>query len=67
MTMILAIALGVSLFANFAFLVMIYRLRKSPPKRYDVTAQDLLHELTHGGAVLRIDVLDKESLILRRT
>lgn len=66
MTMILAIALGVSFSANLVAAVMIYRLKKSPPKRMDSTAQDLLHELTHGGAVLRIDVLDKEALFYRR-
>lgn len=66
MTMILASALGLSLALNAIALFAVYRLRKSPPKRLDTTAQDLLHELTHGGAVLRIDVLDKESLILRR-
>lgn len=66
MNYLIELALAVSLVGNVIFVVLLLLSRRRPPKRLDTSAQDLLHELTHGGAVLRIDVLDKESLILRR-
>jgi len=58
------ILLGVSL---LLVAVLAYLLRtKKPPKRLDVTAQDLLHDLTRTGtAVLRVEVIDPANLLLR--
>jgi len=58
------ILLGVSL---LLVAVLAYLLRtKKPPKRLDVTAQDLLHDLTRNGtAVLRVEVIDPANLLLR--
>lgn len=69
MTIILAILLGLALLGYVPIIVMLFRARKSPPPvpKYDATASDLLHNLTRrGGAVLRLEILDPESLFIRR-
>ncbi len=44
----------------------IWSWRRKPKKKFDVSAQDLLHDLTRrGAAVLKIDVIDQENLLLR--
>lgn len=67
MPYILEFALAFSLVCNLVLAVLLILSRRRPPKRFDATAQDLLHELTHGGAIVRIEVLDKEALLLRRS
>jgi len=43
-----------------------WRLSKKPPKRFDASAQDLLHDLTRRGAsILRVEVIDPAGLMLR--
>ena len=67
---ILEIVLATSLAANLAALVGLVILKRRKPgsgRTFDATAQDLLHDLTtRGGAVLRIEVINPESIILRR-
>jgi len=58
------ILLGISLVA-VAVLGYLLRARK-PPKKLDVSAQDLLHDLTRRGtSVLRVEVIDPANLLLR--
>lgn len=64
MSAILLVLLVVSVCAN-AFQVYVARANKKKP-RLDVSAQDLLHDLTRrGGAVLRVEVIDPTNLMLR--
>lgn len=59
---------GLMLAANVALAVLLARaLKKPPPKEtFDVTAQDLLHDLTRrGAAILRVEVIDPTHLMLR--
>ncbi len=45
-----------------------YRLRTSrrSTRKLDISAQDLLHDLTRkGSAILKVDVIDAENLLLR--
>lgn len=66
MTILLAIALGVSAFANVLAVVVILKLRKKPQKKLEITAEDLLHDLTkRGAAVVRVSVIDPSNLLLR--
>jgi len=47
--------------------VLVFRLRKArrTPK-YDLSAQDLLHDLTRRGvSILRVEVIDPAGLMLR--
>ncbi len=56
--------LGIAL-AVVAVLGYLVRSKK-PPRRYDLTAQDLLHDLTHrGSAILKVEVIDAANLMLR--
>lgn len=60
------VGLALSLLGNAALAVLLVRSRRRPPKRLDQTAQELLQELTSGGVVLSIEVINKESILLRR-
>lgn len=56
--------LGISL-AVLAFLAYLLRSKK-PTRRLDMTAQDLLHDLTQrGAAILKVEVIDAANLLLR--
>lgn len=64
----LAIALlGISLAVSAAWNVILLAKDRKPQKRLDVSASDLLHELTtRGQALVRIEYLDPESILIRR-
>jgi hypothetical protein len=69
MDVLLQVALGISVGLHGLTGVAIYLSRRRPPKskKYDITAQDLLHDLTRGGqAILRIEVIDPAAFLLRR-
>lgn len=67
MTMILEILLGLALLGYLPLIVLLVKSRKKPVPKYDATAQELLHDLTRrDGAVLRIDVINPDSILLRR-
>lgn len=67
MTMILTIGLCLALLGDVALLVLLIRARKSQARKRDETASDLLHDLTRRGfAVLKIEVIDPDSILLRR-
>ncbi len=56
--------LGVSLVvvAVLAYFLM----ARKPQKKLDVSAQDLLHDLSrHGNAVIKVEVIDAANLLLR--
>ncbi len=56
-------AFSIALNLGLAFLLL--KPRKTA-KRYDATAQDLLHDLTRrGAAILKVEVLDPANLLLR--
>lgn len=57
--------LGSSLVGNGVLAFVLLRPRKKKQK-YDLTAQDLLHDLTRRGqAILRVEVIDAANLMLR--
>jgi hypothetical protein len=63
---LLAGGLGLSLVGNVALALLYRRRLKLRVKKADMTAADLLHDLTRRGqAILRVDVLDQENLMLR--
>jgi len=67
--MIQTVGLALSLSGNVALTtLLLFRAKKKPPTpKLDLTAQDLLHDLTRRGfAVLKLDVIDPESILLRR-
>ena len=68
MTMILTVALAIALLGDIVLGVLLVRAKKkTPTPKLDVTAQDLLHDLTRRGfAVLKLDVIDPDSILLRR-
>jgi hypothetical protein len=65
----MALALmSVSILGNGILFYFLRRARKAPRarKNVDITAADLLHDLTgKGQAILRVTVLDPTSLLLR--
>lgn len=62
---ILGAALVASLALNGFLIYLAKSLRKKP--RPDLTAQELLHDLTRRGhAVLQVQVIDPEQIFLRR-
>ncbi len=57
--------LSVSVLSNAVLAYFVFRPRKKS-KKYDLSAQDLLHDLTrHGAGILRIEVIDPANLMLR--
>lgn len=63
MTLIAVISILGSIIGLQAFLLL--KARKAP-KRLDIQASDLLHELTvPGGAVLKVEVIDRDNFLLR--
>lgn len=48
----------------FLFLYMRER-RKTRKRKADITAQEMLHDIMAGGAILKIQVINPENLILR--
>lgn len=51
--------------ASGVMLALARRRPKADP-RLDVTAQDLLHDLTkRGAAIIKVDVIDPSNLLLR--
>lgn len=64
---LLSTGLGLALLGCVVLGTLWLRARKTPAKKLDVTANDLLHDLTgRGSAVLRVEVLDPEALLYRR-
>lgn len=66
--MTLSLLLGLSAAANVGLLAYCLVLRRKPPPRppqLTVAAEDLLHDLTRGPAVIRVEVIDAKSLFLR--
>jgi hypothetical protein len=62
--------LGASVLGNVGLAYFVIKLRKSKRKdqtpRYDVSAQDLIHDVTRRGqAVVRMEVLDPSAFFLR--
>ncbi len=63
-SVVLLVCLLASLGANAFQAYVTKNIKKKPA--LDVSAQDLLHDLTRrGGAVLRVEVIDPTNLMLR--
>ena len=62
METLLAVGLTASFLGN---LYQHYKTKKSKPIAQD--ARQLLHDLTKGGAVVRVSVIDPEGLMFYRT
>lgn len=65
--MIAAICFTALFAASMCLNVYYWHIRKTSPKpKPDITAQDLLHDLTtRGAAILRVEVMDPSQLLLR--
>jgi hypothetical protein len=60
--------LAISLVANLALAILLYRKSQKPPPitKYDIGAEELLSELLgRGRAVVRVEVIDTANLLLR--
>lgn len=63
------IILGISLFSNIGLAIYLIT-RKRPLKKEPEMAQDarqLLHDLTKGAALVRIEALNPDDFYMRRT
>lgn len=66
-TPLLAVVLAISACLNAYQFVVFRRLRRAPPPRMTIEAEDLAHDLTtKGSAVVKMTVIDPANLILRR-
>lgn len=62
-TMVYAV-LGISLLTNLALVLTVVNLRtKRRNQKPDASAQEVLSELMAGPAVVKIEVIDRDSLI----
>ena len=61
----LAGLLALSLAGNVLLGVLLRKSRKKPVEKLTVTAEALLHDLTSGSAVVRIERLNPADLFLR--
>ena len=58
------LALVVSLILNIVLALVVYRLRKqSKQKKPDATAQEVLAEILSGPSVVKIEVVERDSII----
>ncbi len=51
--------------ANIALAILLKRSLKKPPKAMTMTAEDVLHDLTSGPAIVKIERIDRDGLFLR--
>jgi hypothetical protein len=56
-----AFAVSTIVFAVLYF----WERRKIRKRKADITAQEMLHDIMSGGAILKIQVINPENLILR--
>jgi hypothetical protein len=56
------LALGLSLALNVYFAIN----QKKNPKKLAVDAKQLLHDLTQGGAIVKVTVIDPDGLMIYR-
>jgi hypothetical protein len=64
---IIQLSLAFSLSGNAYLLLTLRRLKKQPPKKLDITAQELLHDLTRkGSATVQVSVIDSSKFLLWR-
>ncbi len=62
--LIVANILAISLISNIVLSFFTYRLyKKSKQKKPDATAQEVLAEIMAGPAILKIEVVERDSLI----
>jgi len=60
------VALGVSLALNLVVLILYKKKPQNNKKQLATDARQLLHDLTHGGSVVRISVIDPSGLMIYR-
>lgn len=60
---ILSAIFALSAAANVVLLISLRASRKKP--RPSITAENLMHDLTRGQAVIRIEVIDPSAILLR--
>lgn len=61
------VSFGISLVINLALLMYYFYKKRHPEKRQLAKdARELLHDLTHGGSVVRISVIDPMGLMIYR-
>ncbi len=66
-SMMLQSLLIVSFLCNLGLVAFIFLFKKSAKiPQLTVSAEALLHDLTRGPAVVRIEVIDAKNLLLRR-
>jgi hypothetical protein len=59
-------ALALSVFGNLALIILLALSRRSPPRKKDITAEELLYDLLdRQQAILRVTVINPENLMLR--
>ena len=59
------ILFALAFIGDAALLALLLR-RPKKTRKYDLTAQDLLHDLTRrGAAILKVEVIDPANLMLR--
>ncbi len=60
------VAIIICLFsANIGLLYLLRKAYNKPPKALTVTAEALLHDLSSGPAIIRVERIDRENLLLR--
>ena len=57
--------LGLSVASNLVLFIALRRSKKKPPPKLSITAEELLHDLTRGQSVLRVQVIDPSAILLR--
>jgi hypothetical protein len=58
------LAMGLSFLTNLALAYLVFRLhKKSKQKKPDATAQEVLAEILSGPSVVKIEVVERDSII----
>lgn len=65
--LIVANLLAISVVSNVVLAVLLHRLhKKSKQKKPDMTAQELLAEIMAGPAVIKVEVVERDSILMWR-
>lgn len=65
MEFILVSCLTLSITANAALLILVRRLKKSPPPQQTYDATALMHDITRGQALVKVIRVDQSEFFLR--
>ena len=57
--------ISLSIISNIALAILLYKAKKKPPKQEDYDVRMLLHDLTAGAALIRVERVSPADVLIR--